>query len=470
MRFGSVCSGIEAASVAWEPLGWRAAWVAEIEPFPAAVLAHHYPDVPNLGDMTTVADRIRAGEVAAPDVLVGGTPCQSFSIAGLRQSLADDRGNLALHYIRIADAIDDIRRDAGGDAAWCLWENVPGVLSVRDNAFGTFLAGLCGCDDALVSPNDYGWSDAGMVAGPKRWAAWRVLDAQHFGLAQRRRRVFVLARGGTRPWACADALLPLIEGVRWNPPPRRQARQDLALSVTTRAGNSSRQAGATGNIVAFGGNNTSGPITAATALSAKGGSGRMDFETETLLVAHTLRASGFDASEDGTGRGTPLIPIPFDETQITSKENRCNPQAGDPCHPLAAGARPPTICFSSKDHGADALMDLAPTLRAMNFDKSHANAGGQLAIAFNARQDPISDTVTMPLDTDGTTITVHEPSSVRRLTPEECESLQGFPRGYTAIPQRGRPAADGPRYKALGNSFAVNVVRYIGEQIAKEAA
>lgn len=192
IRFGSVCSGIEAASVAWNPLGWEAAWFSEIEPFPCAVLKHHYPDVQNLGDMTTLPERILGGEVEAPDVFCGGTPCQAFSIAGLRKSLSDARGNLALVFCEIANAIDSVRSIQRKRPVTVFWENVPGVLNTKDNAFGCFLAGLVGSDFPLTSEATR-WPRAGFVVGPKRTAAWRVLDAQYFGLAQRRKRVFVVA-------------------------------------------------------------------------------------------------------------------------------------------------------------------------------------------------------------------------------------------------------------------------------------
>lgn len=146
MRYLSVCSGIEAATVAWHPLGWTPVAFAEIEPFPSAVLAYRFPDVPNLGDMTLLRDRILTRELEAADLLVGGTPCQSFSIAGLRKSLSDERGNLTLEFVRLANAIDDIRRADGKPPAYILWENVPGVFSTSDNAFGAFLAGLVGSD------------------------------------------------------------------------------------------------------------------------------------------------------------------------------------------------------------------------------------------------------------------------------------------------------------------------------------
>ena len=230
MRFGSVCSGIEAASVAWHPLGWKAAWFSEIEPFPSAALAHHYPDVPNLGDMTTLPARILGGEVEAPDVFCGGTPCQAFSVAGLRQSLGDARGNLSLTFCEIANAIDSVRHVRGERPAIVFWENVPGVLSTADNAFGCFLAQLCGGTEPLVAPG--GWTNAGCVSGPKRTVAWRVLDAQYFGVAQRRRRVFVVA--SARNDFDPAAVLFEFDGVRRDSAPSREARE-VAPTIPARS-------------------------------------------------------------------------------------------------------------------------------------------------------------------------------------------------------------------------------------------
>ena len=192
IKFISMFSGIEAASVAWRPLGWECLAVAEIEPFPSAVLAYHYPDVPNLGDITKANWGQYKGKC---DVVIGGPPCQAFSVAGLRRSLQDGRGSLSLKFIKAIDAIGP---------QWVIAENVPGWLSTKDNAFGCFLAGIVGADAPLVSPLKRGrWVNAGMVIGPKRTAAWRIFDAQYFGLAQRRRRVFVVAspRNGANPAA-----------------------------------------------------------------------------------------------------------------------------------------------------------------------------------------------------------------------------------------------------------------------------
>ena len=203
LRFGSVCSGIEAASVAWSDLNLSAAWFSEIEPFPCAVLAHHYPSVPNHGDMTTLPERILSGEVEVPDILVGGTPCQAFSVAGLRKSLDDERGNLTLIFVRILNAINTIRRRRGLPDAVILWENVPGVLSTRDNAFGCFLSALLGESQELVSTRGK-WTCSGIVRSDECEIAWRILDAQYFGVPQRRRRVLLVA--GSRNRRIAEIL------------------------------------------------------------------------------------------------------------------------------------------------------------------------------------------------------------------------------------------------------------------------
>ena len=226
MTYGSVCSGIEAATQAWHPLGIRADWFAEIEPFPSAILAHHYPDVPNLGDMSKLAALVLAGKIPAPDVLVGGTPCQAFSGAGMREGLTDPRGALTIKYVELADAVDYVRANRGEPASVIVWENVPGVLSDKGNAFGCFLGSLAG-EDCELQPPRKRWEDAGCVYGPKRTISWRILDAQYFGLAQRRRRVFVVAsaRYGFDPLE----VLFEREGSRRDSPPRRPegiARRD----------------------------------------------------------------------------------------------------------------------------------------------------------------------------------------------------------------------------------------------------
>jgi DNA (cytosine-5)-methyltransferase 1 len=356
------------------PLGWRADFLSEIEPFPSAVLAHHYPTVPNRGDMT----KFKEWPDATLDLLVGGTPCQSFSVAGLRKGLADPRGNLMLTYLAIAERYAP---------RWLAWENVPGVLSSnRGRDFGTLLGGL--------AELGYGF-------------AYRVLDAQYVrveshshAVPQRRRRVFVVGYLGD--WRRAAAVLFERESLLGHPAPRRESGERVAATLT-RGAESSGKGGYAGRRQ----EDDVNIVVANTLLAKANDSHRAD--TETLLVAHSLRAEGFDASEDGTGRDTPLVPV-------------------------------------------------------------HA---------FDARQSDVLQygPVAGPLDTGIPGATAMVGRAVRRLMPLECERLQGFPDRYTAIPFSGKQAKDGPRYKALGNSMAVNVMRHIGNRIqlvenllSKEAA
>ncbi|NIF28384.1 DNA cytosine methyltransferase [Pantoea sp. Tr-811] len=475
ITYGSVCSGIEAATVAWHPLGWRAEWYAEIEPFPSAVLAHHYPGTPNHGDMTRLASSVLSGKIPAPEVLVGGTPCQAFSVAGMREGLSDPRGALTIKYVELLDAIDHVRTKRGEPEATCLWENVPGVLSDKGNAFGCFLGALVGESEELQPPGGK-WKDAGCVYGPTRTAAWRVLDAQYFGLAQRRRRVFVVAsaRAGFDPLE----ILFEREGVRRDTPPRRGEGQDLActLDARTEGGGFPGTDGATGgHVVAppdwpkvFGGNNTSGPIDVAPARNAcASASGRMDFESEAFIVSGTLQANGKAAgsyTQQDAESGMLVVhgtqdPCTLDDQAFALGRN--------------SGQENALLAFSCNDHGADAG-ELAPTLRAMGHGSSHPNAGGQAAVCITGEITHTLKAEGFDASEDGTgrgQPMVQEGAGVRRLTPRECEWLQGFSGDHTRIPYRGKPAGecpDGPRYKAIGNSKAVFVVRWIGKRIQQQ--
>jgi DNA (cytosine-5)-methyltransferase 1 len=336
LTFASVCTGIGAPEVAWTPLGWRPQWFAEIEPFPSSVLAHHWPRVPNLGDMTKLASYVRAGIVTAPDVLVGGTPCQAFSVAGLRAGLADPRGQLTLAYVDLANAIDEKR--PAGDECVVVWENVPGVLSDKSNAFGCFLGLLAGEDDALVPPGER-WPNAGVVYGPQRAIAWRVLDAQYFGVAQRRRRVFVIssARNGFDP----ASILFEPDGVRRDSPPLREKEQDFAPTLT---------GGARGR---GGYSLDDAPLVAGTLRSSDGGA-----DLDHARAGHILAC--VSNAEGATG-------LPFLTCSNIGK---------------TVNNQTPLLAFSCKDYGGDASVDLAPTLRAMGHGATHANGGGgQLAVA-----------------------------------------------------------------------------------------
>lgn len=431
MRYLSVCSGIEAATVAWQPLGWRPVAFSEIEAFPSAVLAHHYPDVPNLGDMTN----FRSWPDAAIDLLVGGTPCQSFSVAGLRKGLDDPRGNLALTYLAIAERYRP---------RWLVWENVPGVLSSNGGRdFGTFLGGL--------GQLGYGW-------------AYRVLDAQYFGVAQRRRRVFVVGHLGD--WRAAAAVLFERHSLSGHPAPRREAGKGASADVAPSLTASGRGVERTGE--------TRGqdPVVAV-CLNAKGGAGRMDAESETF-IAHTLRGEGFDASEDGTGRGTPLAPVAF--AQNSRNEVRLEGGDGQRCGALSTGGGKP-------GQGVPMIIAFHPTQDPISSADGSTHAlgcgatGGQasVAVALRGRDGgataEVGDDCAFSLRAStggGDKPHVMVGMAVRRLTPRECERLQGFPDDYTRIPWRGKPAElcpDGPRYKALGNSMAVPVMRWIGERI-----
>ena len=410
MRFGSVCSGIEAASVAWGLLGWKAAWLSEIEPFPCAVLAHHYPDVPNLGDMTTLPERILSGEVEAPDVFCGGTPCQAFSVAGLRNSLDDARGNLSLTFVGIANAIDHVRSVRGEPASIVFWENVPGVLSTKDNAFGCFLAGIAG-EINPVEPPGGKWTNAGYVLGPKRAVAWRLLDAQYFGVAQRRKRVFVVA--SARADFDPAAVLFEFDGVRRDTAPSRETGQNIAPCVTngppfSRTGNERVEAEAmvvqpydVGNCL--------------TARMHKGINSTVD-EGQTPVISIHPHCIG-RAPEAG----------PQGKEYLLDGSAYCMDSRGQP----QAVAQPIGL-----DEEQNAMIDAFGTLKART-------AGGGF---------------------EGSVMQTN--MAVRRLTPVECERLQGFPDNYTNIPWRKKDESpDGPRYKALGNSWAVPVVRWIGQRI-----
>lgn len=440
MRFGSVCSGIEAASVAWNPLGWRAAWLSEIEPFPSAVLAHHYPDVPNLGDMTTLPRRILLGEVEAPDLFCGGTPCQAFSVAGLRQSLDDARGNLSLTFCEIADAIDHIRGMRGEQPAIVFWENVPGVLNTKDNAFGCFLAGLAGEDDPLVAPGGK-WTNSGYVLGPKRAVAWRVLDAQYFGVAQRRRRVFVVAsaRKGFDP----ATVLFEWDGVRRDTAPSREARQ-TAPTIPARS-------------LGGGGLGTDFDCDGGTICVATGQAGAetgadmaptLNCNHEAPYVAHSLRGEGFDASEDGTGRGTPLVPVgvtihgtdptvqkvaSYDELaqclRARTPGNIDNSSTTVVQQPVAYGIR--TANTSSNGwgiqeectHTLDCAQGVAVAVALRGREGgATAELGDEVQNCLRASSGGGDKPHVLCESWVGET-----PLAVRRLTVGECEALQGFP-------------------------------------------
>ena len=480
MNFGSVCSGIEAASVAWHRLGWRAAFLSEIERFPCAVLAHHYPSVPNFGDMT----RFMEWPDANIDVLVGGTPCQSFSVAGLRKGLDDPRGNLMLTYGAIAGRYRP---------RWLVWENVPGVLSSNGGRdFGAFLG--------MLGELGYGF-------------AYRVLDAQHFGVPQRRRRVFVV--GCLGDWRRAAAVLFERHSMSGDSPPSRESGKVAPIipSRSTGGGGLGTDFDCDGGLIARavslrgreGGATAELGDDVQNCLRASGGGGdkphvlihadqiarcvtageakRQDWET-CNFVAHTLKAEGFDASEDGTGRGTPLVPAyGFNARQDPDHwRDRTGPLDTD------GGTQAVAFAQNSRDEvrleGGDGQRCGAPSTGGGKPGQ------GVPMVAVQASQSGVrlSETVgTLDANYGSRRHNgVMSNMQVRRLTPVECERLQGFQDDYTRIPWKAgywsadkhapevcaavaEQCPDGPRYKALGNSWAVPVVRWIGRRIDANA-
>lgn len=599
IEYGSVCSGIEAATVAWHTLGWKPAWYSEIAPFPSAVLAHHYPNTPNLGDMTQLTEMVLNREISAPDVFCGGTPCQSFSVAGLRKSLTDDRGNLSLVFCEVANAIDNVRRADGKQPSIILWENVPGVFSTSDNAFGCFLAGIVG-ESEPIKPTGKRWENAGIVVGPERTATWRVLDAQYFGLAQRRKRVFVVASARTD----IDIGQVLFEfgGVQRDSAPSRASRKADSSTVTHRTRNDSEQehierggiatyavdgylsnsmksanphsgfhdadvaraidtngtnpaANQGGNlIVHVDGDYTEVPshdISGTIVASAKGSWNRATGIETPLAIAFKVRAGGNSTGERG-GKLNQTGGLGYLEAQeqtftistttdqyvaiaYTMREDATNNTFSiNPTDvSLTLQALQPTI----NSHHAQNIVQEIPVGRQMAFQQNTRDevrliqGDGEIAGALTSQlgmkqqnyiassepvsilweashgYDParvvpdqdVSPTLTAKMGTGGNNVPmlaqqsmhndivapllarsgsspdgslgypiVNDIMRVRRLTPRECERLQGFPDDYTQISYRNKPPTDCPdglRYQALGNSWAVPVIRWIGTRI-----
>ena len=363
MNYLSVCSGIEAATVAWHDMGWNPVGFSEIEKFPSQLLAHHYPNVTNYGDMT----KFKEWNINEPvNLLVGGTPCQSFSVAGLRKGLDDPRGNLMLTYLAMADHFKP---------KWLLWENVPGVLSSnRGSDFAALLQGL--------AQLGYGF-------------AYRVLDAQHFGVPQRRRRVFVV--GCLGDWRSAAKVLFESESLCRDITPSRSERKEIAncLRASPSSYSSYNPARGEGNAVTW-------PAPIASTLNASFGS-KQGLENQHINsgaplfvsdVAPTISSSGPPYSRTGNSY--------VESEALVTYGISYNPSIG---HCLRSGA--------SKADKPDSTTYISSNMR------------------------------------------------VRRITPMECERLQGFPDNYTNTPT----SSDATRYKALGNSMAVPVMKWIGQRI-----
>ncbi len=382
VTYGSVCSGIEATSVAWESLGLKPLWFSEIENFPCAVLAYHWPDVPNHGDMTRLTEKILNRKIPAPDILVGGTPCQAFSIAGQRGSLSDERGNLTLELVRILNAIDFVRKQDGKRPAILVWENVPGVLSTKDNALGCFLGAVAG-EDIPIQPAGKKWTGAGFVSGQKRNIAWRTLDAQFFGVPQRRRRIFLVA--SARKDISVAKILFEPESVCGNIKKSTSQKPDVARTITAGVGS------------------------------------RVDASRDTYV----LKREGMTIS------GKKIYPTLL--ASMAVKQWLGNQEA-----------------FSG-----DYFI-----INSNIINKTEKSGGNGKGVNCNTAMYTITAT-----DHHAIKYLREDP---RRLTPIECERLQGFPDNYTQIPYRKKTKDKCPdtcRYKAIGNSMAVPVMRWLGNRV-----
>lgn len=383
--YASVCSGIEAATVAWHPLGWKPAVFSEIDLFPRAVLKHHYPDVPLHGDFTT----IEANQYGSINLLAGGTPCQSFSIAGLRNGMDDERGNLSLEYLKLAKR----KRPT-----WLVWENVPGVLSSNEGRdFGAFLAGLGECG--------YGF-------------AYRVLDAQYFGVPQRRRRVFVVGYLGD--WRPAAAVLFELYSLQGHSPPSRKTPQDITGTLDAGIGKR-RGSGMNPNQITVNRMRGFGDYEEDETASALK---QRDYKdaTDLVVMPDQAEAFAFQPRVARNGRGAP----------------------SDIAYPLTAEAGK-----TGKGDSAQCVVSFAQNSRD---EVRETEVAGALSSTTGMKQKSY----------------IREGLRVRRFTPIECERLQGFPDNYTRIAWRGKKpegCPDGPRYKALGNSMAVPVMHWLGQRI-----
>jgi len=450
---------MEAASVAWEPLGWKAVGFSEIEPFPCAVLKHRFPNTPNHGSLTEYQSwPLQPGSI---DLLVGGTPCQSFSVAGLRKGLADPRGNLALVFLGLADKLKP---------RWIVWENVPGVLSSdggRD--FGSFLGAL--------EQLGYGW-------------AYRVLDAQYFGVPQRRRRVFVVASLGGRDAAASVLLKP--ESVCWNPASRRKKGKNVA----TDAGEGVEA----GRGCWWDGGQVSQTLDA---VLQKGQTMPEKNRFPAVLQPVVIDRAAFNQGENAQyiphieqtdvmdsllARGPHAVGVPFRKSKRaqteTDHETWVEADASNTLNNFDLGDTRTThavvepIAFTQNQR--DEIRELGDKAGALSSSTGthQTNYIAQQQVYENHPNDSritgpleVAPTVVSRFGTGGGNVPLAQwGMAVRRLTPVECERLQGFPDNWSQIPWKGKPAEecpDGPRYKCAGNSMAVPCMRWIGEQIAR---
>jgi DNA (cytosine-5)-methyltransferase 1 len=467
LRYLSLFSGIEAASAAWAGLGWQCVGVSEIEPFPSRVLASHHPHVPNLGDVTKITEE-QVAALGQIDLVVFGSPCQDLSVAGRRKGLDGARSGLFFTAMQIIEWA----RTWGG-CRFALWENVPGAFSSNKGLdFAVVVDWLAGLDGTEPPPK--GWGSEGCAVGTEAMVEWSTLDAQWFGVAQRRRRVFALADFGD--WARRPPLLLEPESLRGDSAPSRGAGETVAPTLAAGANGGGpngpgRDVDTAESLVVEPRSVLSSTGDVSHCLNA-GGMGRIDYETETMIVCatgertHALRADGFDASEDGTGRGTPIVASGVRYAHYS--HDYAGDRLTDPVGVAPALTAASTACGGLNvaigfHHNAQACQLPGPDRDTSVSDS--LTCSQQAAVAFdtyNQTTSGVAHALRNPNGTFGDALpAVFNGMQVRRLTPRECERLQGFPDGHTAI----QNAKDGPRYKALGNSMAVPVMRWIGQRI-----
>lgn len=412
IRYASVCSGVEAPTLAWHSLGWEPVWFSEVDAFPSEVLKQRFPNTPNLGDMTKLYEKDFFNEQPI-DLLVGGTPCQSFSVAGLQRGLDDPRGNLALEFVRLLY----LKRPT-----WFVWENVPGVLSSNGGRdFSSIL---------------------GAFAKIGYHCSWRVLDSQFFGVPQRRRRVFVVGHIGD--WRSAAAVLLESEGLSGNTGQSKKKREEATRDIGASSCFDMRGFGDYGN------GSTSSTLKA------------RDYKDATDLV---VKPYAYSKSHRANGN----VDVRFTEdgkANTLSCGEGCGNQSSlniVATHSIQYGER----SLGKSQNGLGVSEENSPMFTLTRQDV-HAVA----VTVYNTTQISNPDNRSNP-QPNAPTHTLnsldHPPlmvgSCIRRLTPMECERLQGFPDNHTNILWKGKPAPTSLRYKAIGNSMAVPVMAWIGKRI-----
>jgi len=508
-----ICAGVGGFGLGFEPYGQVLAAV-EWDKAAAGVYKYNNPEVEMFCDLTEV----RATDLPwdADDLVIcGGTPCQAFSIAGLRGSLSDDRGNLALTFNNLCNAIDDLRLNAGKEPAIIIWENVCGAINTDDNAFGCILAGMAGSDAPLVPVGEQRWTNAGVVVGPRRAVSFRVLDSQYFGVAQRRRRVFAVAIGGARKWAAPSALIPFQKSLPRNP----KARES---SVEGSSGNAGSSATGASRDVAQGADVYNGEITGETAATVTSATGIANASGPKVMAVDTLNHTTGDvnqtlkAASGGKNESLGVVcswngdvtPKSSEDVSVTLRSQQGGEGVGV-AHETGQGywqehehsgclraegenrpSRPShVVCSWNGDVTPKASEDVSVTLRSQQGGEGVGVAQGPEGPCYENHpgdsrvtdSGELAPTLTKRNGTGGGNLPFIKDSqnlTVRRLSSVECMRLQGWPDTHCDFKMeleldgnRWKPTgkavkqAEGPKYKQAGNGVTANVVAYIAGKL-----